>query len=312
MSFRIRLRTSVQPRCGFTIIELLTVIAIIALLIGLILPAVASVKRKARKTSEINSVRQLGQAWQNYSTAYNDACLPGYINGVTQDAWSVQYSYQDESIVPAEVAAAYPWRLLPYMSHKIETMTQHLDTDYFNLEDPGTIMQIALEPGFGYNAFYLGGWWDPDEGDPIRARFQEDNVVARTIPQIEKSTEMIVFCSSSLMQAGTYRQYEDTISGSHYVVPPFLGQEEQWTLGSGGGGSGGPGGAATVGQDISILEVLTTTAVPIGRYNDRAALYYADGHVDSLYSGELVDPRKWIYLAPSPNDETFSHTPLPW
>ena len=100
-----RLPFPVRARRGFTIIELLTVVAIITLLIGLILPAVASVKRKARKTNEINNVRQIGSAWQNYAVGSNDACLPGYLNRVTQLEWAVQYSYQNGSIIPAETSA---------------------------------------------------------------------------------------------------------------------------------------------------------------------------------------------------------------
>lgn len=53
-------------RSAFTLIELLTVIALIAILAGLILPALASAKEKARQTICVNNLHQLGLAANLY------------------------------------------------------------------------------------------------------------------------------------------------------------------------------------------------------------------------------------------------------
>jgi prepilin-type N-terminal cleavage/methylation domain-containing protein len=57
-----------RPR-GFTIVELLTVIAIIGGIVALLLPAVQAARESARRASCVNHLKQLGLAIQNYAAA---------------------------------------------------------------------------------------------------------------------------------------------------------------------------------------------------------------------------------------------------
>lgn len=63
-----RLRPQVLSACGFTLVELLVVIASISILAAMLLPALALAKRRGQGVGCMNNTRQLARAWAMYAS----------------------------------------------------------------------------------------------------------------------------------------------------------------------------------------------------------------------------------------------------
>jgi prepilin-type N-terminal cleavage/methylation domain-containing protein len=69
------LKTMNTRRRGFTLIELLVVIALIALIAGILFPAFAQSREKARRAACISNLKQLGEAVMLYVGDYDDTYM---------------------------------------------------------------------------------------------------------------------------------------------------------------------------------------------------------------------------------------------
>jgi prepilin-type N-terminal cleavage/methylation domain-containing protein/prepilin-type processing-associated H-X9-DG protein len=136
----------------FTLIELLIVIAIIAILTSILLPALKQAKEKAKAISCANKLKQIAPAVFMYTNDYND-CLP----------------HAGDAQIPTQKANA-TWKALlaPYLA--ITSITA------YNLEHgpflcPSQERKTCGDPLAGSNGFYGGygwnykylGWRDVDE-----------------------------------------------------------------------------------------------------------------------------------------------------
>jgi prepilin-type N-terminal cleavage/methylation domain-containing protein len=334
---------------GFTIVELLATIAIIAALMGLLLVGLQSARKAMKTTKEKGNIKQLYQAWVSYANVYDDAAMPGYLEEDVQTSWKVSWKGSDKkTTIPAQYCATYPHRLLGYLDHAHDVLYDYMeatdDTFFHPTDENGNlnvtgVKAMSLNPAFGYNAYYIGGWWRQVDGAP-RLRFgnaswkdrenlgHRGGVVALKSTGFERPSSMIVFCGSALRATGTYKADPEGAKGSAWVVPHTLAEEPMWLPWDGTTFDGMSGSShasletlmPTLAQVTSFTLAQATTGigirvqgqgetgVPFKRYGPQVSVVHADGSVAGAGIGELQDQSRWMNPALKARDPmTFTH-----
>jgi prepilin-type N-terminal cleavage/methylation domain-containing protein/prepilin-type processing-associated H-X9-DG protein len=139
-------QTASSSMGGFTLIELLVVIAIIAILAGLLLPALASAKEKARRTKCMSNQKQIAVGFQIYAGDNNDAALTTPANTTYKDP--------ETGTVTGTGAGSSLWDL-PRMASD-------------QLVEAGGKRQILYCPGFNAKVGDYNYWWNYRNTNPYR------------------------------------------------------------------------------------------------------------------------------------------------
>jgi prepilin-type N-terminal cleavage/methylation domain-containing protein/prepilin-type processing-associated H-X9-DG protein len=96
-------------RKGFTLVELLVVIGIIALLISILLPSLSRARQQAQSVQCLSNLRQIGSAMVMYTNA-NKGWFPRAANDYQPDDWIYWHA--------AQLAIRDQCPLVPYMGDK--------------------------------------------------------------------------------------------------------------------------------------------------------------------------------------------------
>jgi prepilin-type N-terminal cleavage/methylation domain-containing protein len=81
-----------RKRQAFTLVELLVVIGIIAVLIGILLPALNRARESAQRTACLSNLRELANSFRLYAATFKDAIPIGYVGGEKQFSYVMNWN----------------------------------------------------------------------------------------------------------------------------------------------------------------------------------------------------------------------------
>ena len=213
------LHRPINKPSGFTLIELLVVISIIALLIGILLPALASARKSARNVKDQIQLKQMGIAMEVYLNTYN-----GYFFPIHQSA-----STWIEQLGDTQLASTGGYQSLLAILASLSSTTEHTEASWHELlinevpEMDGEVLRSPLDPFARFNLEHEGDT-EPIISYAINGYFE---VAGNSIRNMHHPSDVLIFAHRSDFLDDTALHITDGSSADrvHYA---FHGWEETW------------------------------------------------------------------------------------
>jgi len=190
---------SKTKKSGFTLIELLVVIAIIAILAAILFPVFAQARERARQSSCLSNMKQLGLAFMQYNQDFDEGFpeyLLGQSGGTAED--NIVPGNMDSPTRPAERYHTDVWRwagyhyigwmdaIYPYSKSlslfgcPSQNRPLKMDTPFLQSFYNGSPAPTPADdgwrvwpPSYGYNLLIAGGASYPGAPNPLRPASQQ-------------------------------------------------------------------------------------------------------------------------------------------
>lgn len=131
----------VRQRCGFTLIEMGVVMAVLAILAAILLPAVMAARESARQAACLSNIRQISSGLLLYAQDFNERFPSGGYPSAEISGATVEPRHREDAKGPhwdskfgEDQSWGWPYQVLPYINPTIDDRTPD-DTDGDGLSD---------------------------------------------------------------------------------------------------------------------------------------------------------------------------------